>query len=316
MKKYYVMLFTFTSILIAGMLIVKQLVVQSVTAVSVYEVQAKQIEDTITCTGSIQAADCQDVYVDIPCVAGKVNVKAGDDVEKGDLLFTVDVEATKEVLASVSNISSSLISKQINQKVTAPVSGKVSTINVAEGEAIDSDTPCAVISSSDTLQVKVAIYEDSIKNVKVGQTAVVTGQAFQNDRYTGTVTYISSSARQKYSGTSSETVVDALITLTDSDDSVKPGLTAKTKIQIGTKSECIIVPYDYVMQDDDNQEYVFLYKKGRAVKCNVETGKEYYDGFEIVSGLSSGDLVIKNPDNIQKSGISVTLRSEGETENE
>lgn len=312
MKKTYALLFSLTAAAIAGILLAKPLLQKSALPVSVYMVEARSAEDTVTCTGRIEAADSEEVYVEMPCIAEDVLVKAGETIKKGDPLFTVDVNATREVIAASAGISPSLVpEQQIVKSVTAPIDGMVRALNVAEGETISTDSPCAVISSGDTVQVKVTIHESKLKDIAVGQAATVSGTAFREAEYAGTLTYISLSARQQYSGTNSETVVDAVITLSEWDDSLKPGLSAKSKIQIGSVEDCLVIPYEYVLQDERNQEYVFLYKNGRAVKQVIQTGREWNDGFEVTQGLSAGDRVIQNPSDIVKDGEMVSLAGEG-----
>lgn len=310
--KRYVMLITFTSIVIAGILLYGRLQTSSGTEITAYKVKTTMIEETVTCTGRVEAAESEDVYVKIPCVADKVYVKTGDKVKKGDTLFSVDVDATKQVIASAAGISPSLVSDdQIKKEITAPISGKIRSINASSGNSVNTESPCAVISSSDALQVKVSIQESRLKNIKVGQLAVVSGIAFTVSEYQGVVSFISSTARQQYVGTTTETVVDAVISLSEKDDSLKPGLSAKSKILVGSEKNSIVIPYEYVLQDEFNNEYVYLYKDGYSIKCVVKTGKELTNGFEILSGLSPGDLVIKNPDKIKKAGEKVRLFSEG-----
>lgn len=317
MMKKYVWLLSLTSLLITAMILSKPLVKHPSTEVSVFTAKTEPMKETVTCTGKIKAAEGTDVYVEMPCIAGTVNVQPGDYVKEGDILFTVDTEATKQVLAAATDVSPSLIpDDKIEQKVTAPVSGKVRVLNAAQGEAIDSDTPCATISQSDSLLVAVTVNENDLKSVAVGQTVVVSGVAFKKEGYKGVVTSLSSSARQKYDGTNSVTVVDAVITLSETDDSVLPGLTAKAKIQVGNNKQCLIVPYEYVLEDEESQEYVYVYKNGRAVKQIVKTGKELADGYEIVSGLSSGDQIIKNTDDIKKENQIITIAGQSAKETE
>ncbi|MDD2361768.1 MAG: efflux RND transporter periplasmic adaptor subunit [Oscillospiraceae bacterium] len=306
--KRYVMLITFTLVIIAGIIIFGKFQNPFGVEVGVYKVKTKLIEQTVTCTGRVEEAESEDVYVKIPCIVDNIYVKEGDKIEKGDLMFSVDVEATKQVISAASGISPALVpDEQIEKEITAPISGEVRSINISSGEIINTDSPCAVISSSDALQVKVAIQESRLKNIKLGQAATVSGTAFALNEYKGVVSYISPTARQQYVGTTTETVVDAIISLTEKDESLKPGLSAKSKILVGSCKDSIVIPYEYVMQDEFNNEYVYLYKDEYSVKCIIKTGKELGDGFEIISGLSPGDLVIINPDNIENEGEKVRL---------
>ncbi|MDD3692405.1 MAG: efflux RND transporter periplasmic adaptor subunit [Oscillospiraceae bacterium] len=308
--KRYVMLFTFTFLFITGILAYGRIRQTSVAKVAVYEVQPRLVEQTVTCTGRVEISESENVFVDIPCVVDKVHVKTGDKIKKGDVLFTVNISATKQVIADAAGISPSMVPDgQIKRDIKAPASGELCEVNVEPGGTVDIKSPCAVISSSDTLQVKVSIQESKLKNIKIGQNASVSGTAFAKDKYQGVVSYISSTARQQFNGVSSETVVDAIISLSEKDDSLKPGLSAKSKILIGSKPDSIVIPYEYVLQDNENREFVYLYENGRSVKRIVKTGMELNDGFEIVSGLSPGCLVIKNPEKIDKPGEIVRLVS-------
>lgn len=307
MKKY-ISLIAFTSILITAIILLGQNLKSSGQEVTVYEVKPRLVKQTVTCTGRIEAAESEQVYVKIPCVADEIFVSPGDKVKKGNVLFSVDVDATKQVIAAAAGISPTMVpDEQIKKNITAPVGGEVSSIHVTKGGTIDTENPCAVISSNSSLQVKVSIQENKLKNIRVGQAAVVSGTAFSKDEYSGVVSYISTSARQQYVGTMTETVVDAVITLSEKDDSLKPGLSAKSVILVGSQDNCMVVPYEYVLQDEDNNEYVYLYKDGFCAKSVIKTGKEFSDGLQVLSGLNPGDLVIENPDRIPKSGVRVRL---------
>jgi RND family efflux transporter MFP subunit len=200
-------------------------------------------------------------------------------------------------------------SKKINTEMVAPVSGIVTALNVTAGKASDFKKPCAVISSTDALQVKISIYEKYLKNVQVGQKALISGVAFAKSGYSGTLTYISPSARQQTSSSMSETVVDAVVTLNSDeiDESLRIGLTAKAKLYVSNSSSSLVVPYEYVQQDEENFEYVYVAENNKAVKRIITTGDELSNGFCILSGLAAGDKVIENPEDISGDGTPVTI---------
>lgn len=273
--------------------------------------KTQDVERTVLCAGTVETAHSQAVYTDITCVAGEVLVEAGQSVRKGDVLFTVDQEATRQVLATAGGLSpDDLPDLEVGGEITAPVNGVVTTLNVSQGQPTDSKKPCAVISSSDELQVRVAIHEKYIKRVAVGQTATISGTAFLKPAYHGTVTYISPSARQQYVGSTSETVVDAIITLDpeENDASLRLGLSAKARVTVGLSEDALVVPYECVGQGADDQEYVYVYEDGRAVKRVITTGDELSDGFQVIEGLRPGDRVITTPESITRDGETVALR--------
>ena len=311
MKKWYVLLVSFTVLAIGGMPITRSYIEKSRPTVTLYETTAKLVQDTVVCTGRIESVEAKDVYTEIPCIIGDVYVKVGDTVKEGDTLFSIDKDGTKQVLAEVGNISEDMIPEaSIPLYIKSTTSGVVRSLNAEKGQAVDNKTPCVTISASDGLQVKVSVHENNLKSIKIGQTAVINGSAFTKSSYYGKVTFIAPYARQQYSGTTTETVVDAIITLDEKDESLKPGLSAKSRILINSTPNCIVVPYEYVLQDENNNEFVYVYENHCAVKRVILTGKELYEGFQVLEGLSPGEQIIANPADIQKSGEKVNLHME------
>lgn len=311
MKKYVWLTMTTIAALI-GVLTAGNLAGGDPVEVSVLTLETKTVEKTVSCSGKIEAAESKKVYTDVSCVAGEVLVEAGQKVEKGDVLFTVDVDATKQVLATLGGVSPDNVPDgEVRREVTAPVSGVITTLNAAEGEMTDSGKPCVVISPDDTLQVSVAIHERDIRDVQVGQSVKVSGVAFEKKSYTGTVKSIATTARQQITGTSSATVVDAVVELAaeELDDSLRLGLTAKAQVVVSSSPDALVVPYAYVLEDEEGREYVYLYQNGRAVKRVIQTGDELAAGFQIVEGLQAGDRVIANPDAVPEDGAPAVLQS-------
>ena len=132
----------------------------------------------------------------------------------------------------------------------------------------------------------------------------VSGTAFSKSTYPGTVTYISPSARQQYVGSVSETVVDATVTLDPSslDDSLRMGLSAKASVVVNSQDDALIVPYDCILQDENNKEFVYVYQEGRALRRDIVTGEGFSDGCLVSSGLSRGDRVVMEPGLVKKDG--------------
>ena len=308
MKKYGI-LAVVTLLAISGFLALNSWKGQEKTAVELYTMNLQAVEQTVVCTGAVESADSRNLYLDTPCVAGQVYFSAGQKVNKGDVLFSVDVDATKDALAAVGGsglggLTGEELEGVIQKEVTAPVTGVLATLNVKSGSLSDSSKPCAVISSSENLQIKVAIREKDLKNVAVGQSVQVSGTAFAKSSYPGTLTYISPSARQQYSGSVSETVVDAVVSLDPAylDESLRMGLSAKASVVVNSRDDALIVPYDCILQDENNKEYVYIYQDGRAVRRDIVTGEGFASGCLVTSGLSKGDQLVKDPSAVKKDG--------------
>ena len=313
MKKKYVWLIVLTLTAISGILLGGYLTKTPPVEVRVVTLQPQLVEQTVSCSGKIEAAKSQNVYLDMPCVAGEVYVQGGQEVEQGDVLFTVDVDATKQVLAQAGGLGVSQIADEaIAKEVTATVSGVVSTLNVTPGSLTDTSKPCAVIASSDTRRVKIAVREQDLQKVAIGQRVTVTGSGFRKDSYTGVLTELASSARQQLVGTVTETVVDAVVMLDQDqmDASLRVGLNAKAAVQVSSIPDALVVPYECVLQDEEGDEYVYAYADGRAVRRVFVSGEEWSTGFHVVSGLQTGDRIILDPEKVSGDGAPVVIREE------
>ena len=71
-----------------------------------------------------------------------------------------------------------------------------------------------------------------------------------------------------------------------------------------------MIPNEYVMQDEENNEYVYLYNGRYCIKRVIRTRKEFSNSYEILSEvLPKGTGVIQNPDSITKPGKRVRLET-------
>ena len=91
-------------------------------------------------------------------------------------------------------------------------------------------------------------------------------------------------------------------------DELRPGYSVSAQIQKKDQRAVWTVPYESVAQDDDGQEYVYVYEDGRAVRRDVVTGKEFPDCVAIESGISEEDLIIGEAAQIRREGARVTQK--------
>lgn len=131
------------------------------------------------------------------------------------------------------------------------------------------------------------------------------GSAFQKEAYEGKISSISPVAYQLSVGGVSTTVVDAVVELVEQDESLRIGLTAKADVVVDSTEDGFVVPYEYVLQDHDGNEYVYLLVNGRAKKQVIKTGAELSEGFQVLEGLQADDQVIAEPQRISKDGAAV-----------
>lgn len=286
-----------TTIALLAMLIVQTQSVAQTPEVTTVTVRPTTVADTVVCAGTVRVAEGVEVSVEVPCVAGEVLAKVGDRVQEGDVLLTVDRSATlaMAVGAGLSESQVSVAAVALPETVTAPQAGIVSAVNAVEGEALTTDTPCMVLSEGGEVEIALTVRESVLPKLAVGQAVTVSGVAFAREEYTGTLSYIADTARSRVSGTATETVVDAVVTLPASqiDASLMPGLNAKATVITATRDNVIVVPYEAVVSDDEG-EAVYCVQDGMAFRRRVVIGDELPLGIEIVHGLQTGEQLVSD----------------------
>ncbi len=139
--------------------------------------------------------------------------------------------------------------------------------------------------------VQTYVAEQDISRVEIGQTAEITGDAFPGTVYIGTVDRISDTASKVQFGNVQKTAVEVKIKIDSPDDILKQGYTASVKLITSEPSTMSLVPYEAVNQDD-NGEYVYILRDGKAEKLYVETGAELSGGIELKTTVYDSEKII------------------------
>lgn len=215
--------------------------------------------------------------------------------------------------------------------ITAPISGKVTRLNVDEGETVIIGTmnnPGSLILTISDLSVIEAVMqvdETDVPEIAMGDSATLRIDAFPDRTFTGKVTEIGNSAihppSQQTSGQQAAIDFEVVITLDSTDAPLRPDLSTTADIVTATRKNALAVPIialtvkqsadsskaDSLRADSsaagqdaeganaDDTEGVFVVHDGKATFQPVQvgiTGREY---FEILSGIQAGDTVVAGP---------------------
>ena len=336
MKKYLLLLLS-TGIIIASILIYTFSVDSNTVKIGVLELKSQPVQNEVICSGKVEEVDFENVYLDMPVVVDKINFDVGDYIEKGEAIMQVDTAATYATISAGvgtqglgdANISQEVINmytgssglsmdsydySSIPERIYAPRSGIITSINASMGEIAWTSSSIATISDLSSLQVKISVDENDISDINIGQSVKITGSGFKDKEYHGTVQKIYPSARQQQLGTNTETVVDAIVSIDDADEYIKPGFNIDAAIVTDVQSTALVVPYECIRQDDNGQEYVYVYNAKSARRVNIQSSEEIAAGAVISSGLKDGDRVITNPDDIASTGKRVEVEQGDDTD--
>ena len=334
MKKYFA-LSAATLLAVAFLLSMPVIFENTVVQVQVMHPAVRSANTDITVSGTVEAKGRQDVTVEIPVVAGQVNVSVGDSVEVNQVLAMVDTEATRGAILNLIG-SSDLIPKEyisamgsisglsqlgleeaqnylsqdlIPTQIFAPTSGVVTSINMVPGTLSLPKTALCTISKTDSLRLKMSVGEDWADQVNAGDSVVFKANATGDENYAGKVERIFPSAVETVVGTSRQTVVGMYVDILGNTSRLKPGYSVNGVIRKPSEKKVMIIPYEAISQDEDNQEYVYIFQKSRAVRRNISTGQEFSYGAEVTAGLTSQDLLITDASLIPDDGTLAVIKN-------
>jgi HlyD family secretion protein len=196
--------------------------------------------------------------------------------------------------------------------MTAPMAGIITALPVEEGEVAvigtmnNAGTKLLTIADMSVVEAVMEVDETDVPNVKVGQRATVTIDAYPNKTYEGVVTEVGSSPMTTQgAGQGSEAVnFEVKIQLTNPPAGVRPGFSASADIITGSREKAIAIPLQaLVVREKPNakggkateEEGVYVHKDGKVSFVGVTTGLAGESNIEIVKGLTEGQQIVTGP---------------------
>ena len=218
---------------------------------------------------------------------------------------------------------------------TAPIAGKVTRLNVEEGETVIIGTMnnpgslVLTISDLSVIEVVVQVDETEVSEIALGDSASIRIDAFPDRAFSGRVTEIGNSAinppSQQQGNQQAAIDFEVVITLDVTDAPLRPDLSATADVVVETRTQVLAVPIialtvrapkaDSAEADeadgeeeasglaqstpergeDTDVEGVFVVQEGLATFTEVEVGIAGQEYFEILSGVAVGDTVVAGP---------------------
>ncbi len=182
---------------------------------------------------------------------------------------------------------------QSNFNMHANVSGYISEIFIDEGSHVKEGMPLFNMSNLRSVWADFDVYEQDIKNLKVGQSITISLNAYLNKIIEAKIDYIDPILDYN------TRTVSVRATLQNNDNLLKPGMliTSKLKIDSNTTNESLIsVPKSAVMWTGKRS---VVYVKVSSTEPifelrEVSLGNEVGAFYEILKGLKSGDEIVFN----------------------
>src|SRR2546430_1050963 len=180
----------------------------------------------------------------------KQNIITATEMEAATLAYA---NADAAVIKARTNLSTARLQLE-DATITAPTNGTVILRPVSVGTVITSASTAAsggttILDMADLSKVRMRAFvnETDIGNVKAGQTATVTVDAFPNRRFVGIVEQVQPEAVVQ----SSVTMFPVLVSLDNSDGALMPGMNGQVVMDILRRDNVIAVPSDAIRNARD-----------------------------------------------------------------
>lgn len=269
--------------------------VEALFAVNTYKTKAGNLDEYLEFGGDVAAVSS---VAALPDMAGKISrtmVSVGQMVSKNQVLAYVD--------ASRPGMDYSA------SPVKAPIAGRVISFIPTIGTMVTQATVIAEIASTDELEIKVSVAERFISRISLGQTAVVTFDAYPGVEFKAKVFEVSPVLDK------SSRTMSVKLKINPPDNRIKAGMYARVRLITESIKDAIVVPASAIVTRE-GAPYLFVVssqKNGdtpaKVKLCAVEQGILVDNKTEITKGLIAGDEIVVKGQNLLNDGASVNIVS-------
>lgn len=226
-------------------------------------------------------------------IADEINVSTGDYVDSGSTLLTrTDYDYNRNYLDLVDSRESimedlqELRTLESSLQICAESDGIISDLALSDDTEIAAGTQMYQLISTDTFWLKTEIDELDIADVKVGQTAEIVFDAFEDESYEGTVKKVSALGENVGGVTKYQVTIEI-----PGVEKAKLAMSATATILINEKEDVLLVPVDAV-SNVDGEKCVTVMRNGAQETVAVTLGLVNNTVAEVTEGLSEGDQVV------------------------
>jgi len=320
--------------------------------VTTFEAKAEKFDHFIELQGDVKTKQNVLIYPEMAGTLQRVYIKEGQRVNKGQLLASIDdggmssqvsqlktqAELAKttferqkrlwdqqigseiQFLQAKSNYEASenavkQAQSQLNKStIRAPFSGIIDAVFKDQGTVVSPGPGAEVfrIVNLSNMYITVDVPENNLGTISKGKEAKVyfpvLGDTIRSKiRQTGN--FINPTNRS----------FSVEIPVPNKKGNIKPNLTAKVSLNDYSSDSAILVPQSIISENAEGQQYLYIAEdvkenKASATRRIITTGKTQSNMVEVLSGVKSGDVLIKEGARTVKEGQNVQILNTGSDE--
>lgn len=239
-----------------------------------------------------------EAHYDLARINAERSMVSAEELEAAEAAYKAAEVSLKQVREDLKKVD-----------VVSPASGVVLAVHVSAGQQVSAGQLLLEVSDPFRVKVKAKVDEMEIAQVKVGNPARVSTQAYEGVSFDGEITRISPTAERE--GNVATFLVD--IDMDNQEGLLKPGMSVDIDIILESIEALVAIPLEAV-RDTDTGKKVLVVADGAIEEREVEVGASNDSRVEIMRGLQRGEVVVTGPVSslkTLKTGMRVEVSEEG-----
>jgi HlyD family secretion protein len=159
-----------------------------------------------------------------------------------------------------------------------------------EGDRVIQNQPLLYLPDISSMIVKTQVREIDLHKIAVGQRCRVQVDAYPDSVFDGEISFVGALASENFRLGRGEKYFDLTVALTNKDDRLRPGMTARVSILSDSVQEQLAIPVQAVFEEG-GLKVCYKYLEKKFEKVSVTTGRQNEDLVVILSGLAAGDRI-------------------------
>jgi HlyD family secretion protein len=170
--------------------------------------------------------------------------------------------------------------------IRAPLEGILIGRNVEVGEVVQPGKVLMTLSPKGKTQLVLAIDEKNLRLIAWGQKAIVSAEAYPQQKFDASVVYINP-------GVNAQTgAVEVKLDVGNPPAYLRQDMTVSVDIEVARRTQTLLLSAASVHDVDGPSPWVLRVDSGRAVKAPVKVGLRSGGVVEVLQGLGAGDTVV------------------------
>jgi HlyD family secretion protein len=170
--------------------------------------------------------------------------------------------------------------------IVAPRDGLLIARNVEQGAVVQPGTTLLVLAPDGETQLLLAIDERNLGKLALGQKAVVSADAYANQRFSAVLSYINPSIDIARAS------VEVKLTVANPPAYLRQDMTVSVDIEVARGENALVLPGRSVHDALSDKPWVMVIRKGRAVRQPVRLGLQGATQTQILEGVADGESVL------------------------